>query len=51
MLDLEKNRTWDVVEMSREKYSIGCKWVFIIKYKSYGSIECYKVRLVVKGFS
>ena len=51
MLAFEKNRTWDVVEMSREKSSVGCKWVFTVKYKSCRSIECYKVRLVAKGFS
>ena len=51
MIALEKNRTWDVVEMSKEKSFIGWKWVFIVKYKSYGSIECYKVMLVAKGFS
>ena len=51
MLALKKNRTWDVVEMSRERSFIGWKWVFTIKDKLDGSIEHYKVRLVVKGFS
>ena len=51
MLALEKNRTWDVVEMSEEKSPIGYKWVFTIKYKSDRSIERYKARLVAKSFS
>lgn len=29
---------------------IGCKWVFQIKRKADGSIDCYKVKLVAKGF-
>ena len=30
---------------------VRCKWVFIIKCKSDGSIERYKARLVAKGFT
>ena len=30
---------------------IGCKWVFVVNYKSDGSIERYKARLVAKGFT
>ena len=30
---------------------MGCKWVFSIKHKTDGSIERYKVRLVVKGYT
>ena len=43
---LEKNGTWDVVELPREKSQIGCKWVFTIKYKAGGSLERYKAKLV-----
>uniref|UniRef100_F6I415 Reverse transcriptase Ty1/copia-type domain-containing protein n=1 Tax=Vitis vinifera TaxID=29760 RepID=F6I415_VITVI len=27
------------------------KWIFTVKYKSYGSLERYKVRLVTKGYT
>ena len=37
--------------MSGEKSPIVYKWVFTIKYKSDRSIECYRARLVAKGFS
>ena len=30
---------------------IGCKWIYKIKTRSDGSIECYKTRLVAKGFT
>ena len=43
---LEKNGTWDVVELPREKSQIGCKWAFIVKCKADGSLERYKAKLV-----
>ncbi|RVW40615.1 Retrovirus-related Pol polyprotein from transposon TNT 1-94 [Vitis vinifera] len=45
MRALHKNETWEVVDLPSEKKSIGCKWVFIIKYKANGFIERYKTRL------
>jgi hypothetical protein len=33
------------------KKTVGCKWVFTMKYNSDGSIERYKARLVAKGFT
>ena len=30
---------------------VGCKWIYKIKTRSDGSIEHYKARLVVKGFT
>ncbi|RVW29639.1 Retrovirus-related Pol polyprotein from transposon TNT 1-94 [Vitis vinifera] len=48
---LKKNGTWEVVDLPREKKVVGCKWVFTIKSKADGSVERYKARLVVKGFT
>ena len=48
---MRKNGTWEVVELPSEKNVVGCKWVFTIKSKAYGSIERYKAKLVAKGFT
>eukprot|EP01018_Ginkgo_biloba_P024032 Gb_18989 [translate_table: standard] len=48
---LMKNKTWRLVEFSKEKEAIGCKWVFRTKYKADGTIDKHKVRLVVKGYT
>ncbi|XP_050918522.1 uncharacterized mitochondrial protein AtMg00820-like [Lathyrus oleraceus] len=51
MKALEKNKTWIVTLLPSGKKTIGCKWVFTVKYNSDGSIERYKARLVAKGFT
>ena len=35
----------------KEKKTVGCKWVFSIKYKADESVERYKARLVAKGYT
>jgi Reverse transcriptase (RNA-dependent DNA polymerase) len=48
---LEKNDTWDIVNLPKNKKPVGCKWVYKIKYNCDGTIERYKARLVAKGFT
>ena len=48
---LSKNYTWDLVTLPFRKFVVGCKWIYKIKNCSDGSIECYKTRLVAKGFT
>jgi hypothetical protein len=46
-----KTNTWELIELPKHKNPIGCKWIYKPKFKVDGSIEKYKARLVVKGYS
>lgn len=48
---LEKNKTWELVELPSGKEAVGCKWVYTIKHSPEGKIERFKARLVAKGYS
>lgn len=48
---LKKNKTWELVELPKDRRTIQSKWVFRIKTKSNGEIDRYKARLVVKECS
>ena len=50
MIALKKNQTWEIVDLPKGKMP-NHKWIFTVKYKSYGSLERYKVRLVTKGYT
>jgi Reverse transcriptase (RNA-dependent DNA polymerase) len=47
----KKNKTWIITQLPKDKKSVGCKWVFKIKYNSDGTVERYKARLVAKGYT
>jgi hypothetical protein len=48
---IEKNKTWDLIDLPSHKKSIGVKWVYKTKLNEKGKIEKHKARLVAKGFS
>jgi hypothetical protein len=48
---IEKNKTWDLVDLPTHKKSIGVKCVYKTKLNEKGQIEKHKARYVVKGFS
>ncbi|KAL5777605.1 hypothetical protein ACOSP7_010531 [Xanthoceras sorbifolium] len=48
---LRRSGTWEIVDLPKEKKTVGCKWVFTVKCRADGSIERYKARLVAKGFT
>ncbi|KAL5788098.1 hypothetical protein ACOSP7_005047 [Xanthoceras sorbifolium] len=48
---LQKNYTWDMVDLPPGRSVVGCRWVYKIKTKADGSVERYKARLVTRGFT
>ncbi|CAH9081355.1 unnamed protein product, partial [Cuscuta epithymum] len=48
---LEKNQTWKIVELPKNKPTVGCRWIFTPKFKADGTLERYKARLVAKGYT
>lgn len=51
MKALEKNDTWDIVDLLKGKEPVACKWVFSMKLQLDGPVKRYEVRLVAKGSS
>jgi len=47
----EKNKTWELVQLPKEKKVVGCKWVFTMKQTPEGKVDRYKARLAAKGYS
>ena len=48
---MDKNSVWELVDLPPGRKAIGNKWVLKVKHKADGSIDKYKTRLVVKGFT
>ena len=48
---LQKNETWELVDLPSGKKPMGCKWMFAVKFKGNSSLEQYKARLVAKGYT
>lgn len=47
---LLSNNTWELVEVSTAKTTIGCKWVFKVKLKPDKTLDKYKIMSAAKGF-
>jgi hypothetical protein len=46
-----KNDVWDIVPRLEGKSVVSSKWLYKIKHATDGSIEKFKARFVVRGFS
>ena len=51
MKAIQKNGTWELTTLPKEKQAVGVKWIYKIKKNKRGEVEKYKARLVAKGFS
>jgi hypothetical protein len=51
MNSLAKNATWDLVELPRNRKTVGCKWAYKLKKGVDDKVERYKARMVAKGYS
>jgi len=47
----DANHTWQITSLPPGKKTIGCRRIYKIKYKSNGSVDHYKARLFVKGYT
>ena len=48
---IERNNTWELVNLPECKNNIGVKWIYKTKVNIEGEIEKHKARLVSQGFS
>jgi hypothetical protein len=47
---IDRNHTWDLVDLPANKRPIAVKWIYKLKHLPDGTIAKYKARLVAKGF-
>ncbi|KAL0552943.1 hypothetical protein IC582_012078 [Cucumis melo] len=47
MKALEKNRTWEICALPKGHKTVGCKWVFSLKYKADGTLDRHKARVLL----
>ena len=51
MAALHSTGIWDLVVLPFGKFSVGCRWVYIVKVGPDGQVDCLKARLVAKGYT
>ena len=50
MHSIRANKTWDLVDLLKNRRALPCKWVYRVKETLESTTAKYKARLVVKGF-
>ncbi|RDX88105.1 hypothetical protein CR513_30341, partial [Mucuna pruriens] len=48
---IEKNQTWELMDLLTGAKKIGVKWMYKKKLNELGEVDKYKARLVAKGYS
>ena len=51
MQSMFDNQVWELVELPPNCKTVGCKWIYKIKFDMDGNVHIYKARLVAKGFT
>jgi len=36
---LERNETWEIVEKSKDKKVVDCRWIYTVKYQADGTLD------------
>lgn len=50
LASIEKNKTWELVDLPKNRKAISLKWVFKMKKDPSGKIIKHKARIVAKGY-
>ena len=48
---IEKNQTWELVDVPKDKDVINVKWIYKTKQDADGNVQKHKERMVVRGFT
>ena len=51
MSALHNHQTWELIALPSGKQTVGCRWVYTIKYLPDGSVKRLKAWLVAKGYT
>lgn len=51
MHSIERNQTWDLVDLPAGAKKIGVKWIYKTELNEQGEVSKHKARLVAKGYS
>jgi transposase InsO family protein len=51
MKSIHKNKTWELVDLPKDRKAIGSKWVYKVKRDVKGNIIRHKARLVAQGYN
>lgn len=46
---LQTNNTWELVQLTKGKSTVGSRWIYMVKVGLDGTVDRLKARLVAKG--
>ena len=48
---IEKNQTWELVDVPKYKYVINIKWIYKTKQDAYVNVQKHKEKMVARWFT